>query len=83
MADYDIYNTATIAAMAGVSPGTVSNWRTRPISFPQPLDVPGVSWPLFDGPEVRKWLDSWSTANKGTARLAAYAQFVYNNERSK
>jgi len=60
---YDLYNTVTIARMAGVSPGTVTNWQTRPIGFPQPVDAPGVSVPLFEGAAVRKWLAAWPPIN--------------------
>ena len=46
-----------IAAMAGVQPGAVSNWRRRDSSFPAPVGG-NVGRPLFLYDEVEHWLHS-------------------------
>lgn len=46
-----------VAALAGVAPSTVSNWRARSSSFPSPSGGSSAR-PLFDMDEILTWLKS-------------------------
>jgi hypothetical protein len=47
-----------IAALAGVGPSAVSNWRKRFPEFPQPAATAPSGGDLFDAREVTSWLGS-------------------------
>lgn len=55
MADPTLVTAADIARIAGVSRGTVSNWRRRRPDFPEPAGGTEAS-PAYDRAEVEKWL---------------------------
>lgn len=52
-----------VAALAGVAPSTVSNWRARSSSFPSPSGGSSAR-PLFDMDEILTWL---KTSGKAVA----------------
>lgn len=53
--EYDLVGISEIAAMAGVSPQAVANWRVRSSDFPQPLKEL-ASGPVFRSTQIRAWL---------------------------
>ena len=55
MADGTVVTAADIARFAGVSRGTVSNWRRRHADFPPPVGGTDAS-PAYDRAEVEAWL---------------------------
>jgi predicted DNA-binding transcriptional regulator AlpA len=56
MSEPDVVTMTEIAELAQVRRPTVSNWRRRHESFPQPVSFSGGQ-PLFDAEEVAAWLD--------------------------
>lgn len=60
MADPTLVTAADIARIAGVSRGTVSNWRRRRPDFPEPVGGTAVS-PAYDRAEVEQWLKDRGT----------------------
>jgi len=51
----DVVGLAEIAALAGVSPAAVSNWRKRFPDFPRPVETLRAG-PIFDSHQIRRWL---------------------------
>lgn len=51
----DLVSARTIATRLGVTRSAVTMWRARDENFPAPLDVPGVSVPLYSWSEVAAW----------------------------
>lgn len=51
----DLVSQTVIADRLGVGRTAVGLWRDRDPAFPAPLDVPGVSVPLFSWAEVSAW----------------------------
>jgi len=75
MADMDLIGLHEIAAIAGVTPSAVANWRKRFTDFPAPM-VELKSGPVFQGAHVRAWLDKrqgkeLQTASRYYDQLAA------------
>jgi hypothetical protein len=60
MADAAVVTAADIARLAGVTRGTVSNWRRRHPDFPAPVGGTDAS-PAYDRTEVEAWLASRGT----------------------
>lgn len=56
-AEQQLINSSGIARLAGVAPSTVSNWRTRDESFPEPVNEDAAR-PLFSVAKVTAWLKS-------------------------
>ncbi len=50
----DIVGTREIADALGVQPGTVQQWRKRPLNFPLPARTLATG-PLWDWRQVEKW----------------------------
>jgi chromosome partitioning protein len=61
---------AEIAAIAGVTPAAVSNWRTRSADFPTPV-ASLRSGPVFNRNHIRRWLRN----HKGI-RMAHVVSFI-------
>jgi len=55
MTDTGVVTAADIARLAGVTRGTVSNWRRRHSDFPTPIGGTDAS-PVYDRTEVEAWL---------------------------
>jgi len=55
MPDLELIGLFEVAALAGVSPSAVANWRTRIPNFPKPVATL-KSGPVFRADEVRSWL---------------------------
>lgn len=55
MTDPAVVTAADIARLAGVTRGTVSNWRRRHDDFPEPVGGTDAS-PAYDRAEVEDWL---------------------------
>lgn len=51
----DLVSSKVIAQRLGVTRTAVGMWRSRETGFPAPLDVPGVSVPLFSWTQVSAW----------------------------
>lgn len=60
MADTGVLTAADIARLAGVTRGTVSNWRRRHSDFPAPVGGTDAS-PAYDRAEVEAWLTARGT----------------------
>ena len=51
----DLLDMKAIALVAGTTPGMVSNWRRRPIAFPEPVAVLSIG-PIWLRADVEAWL---------------------------
>lgn len=56
-AEQQLINPSGIARLAGVAPSTVSNWRIRDETFPEPVNEDAAR-PLFSVAKVTAWLKS-------------------------
>src|SRR4051794_32856678 len=51
-----LISSSEVAALAGVAPSTVSNWRKRHDDFPRPTETTDRGRDLFDLKEIERWL---------------------------
>jgi hypothetical protein len=68
-----------VARLARVSPQAVSNWVNRKADFPEPL-AQLASGPVWDGAEIRRWLEQEGLASDEKQRRKGMSQFIAGRE---
>lgn len=69
-----LISSSEIAALAGVAPSTVSNWRKRRDDFPGPAETTDRGRDLFDLKEIERWLKR----HRKLAPDALQSRFVFS-----
>jgi methylase of polypeptide subunit release factors len=69
-----VISSSDVAALAGVAPSTVSNWRKRHDDFPDPAEMTQGGRDLFDLNEVERWLKQ----HRNLADDAVHSRFVFS-----